>query len=217
MSTNDVPARIAALPVDPQRGVPVPWFVTWIDGKPEFRVADGRKFQDAVRFSLCWVCGQQRGKNVSFVIGPMCAVNRTSAEPPCHRDCAIYSATHCPFLSKPQMRRRDAGLPEGVVDAAGEPILRNPGVALVWSTRDWKPFAAPRADGGQGVLFTFGEPTETLWFAQGRAATREEVERSIETGLPLLRELAEAEGPKALAALDAFVARAQKYLPAVTP
>lgn len=34
------------------------------------------------------------------------------------------------------------------------------------------------------------------------------------TGLPLLRDVAEKEGPKAIAAFDAYVARAQKYLPA---
>ena len=38
-----MPSRIAALPVD-ERGYPVPWFVAWIDGKPEFRCADPAKF-----------------------------------------------------------------------------------------------------------------------------------------------------------------------------
>lgn len=51
-----IPARIDALPKCPVRKVPVPvpWFVAWIDGKPEFRVADGAKFKLAVEQALCW-------------------------------------------------------------------------------------------------------------------------------------------------------------------
>jgi len=26
------------LPIDPDRGYPVPWFVAWVNGKPDFRV-----------------------------------------------------------------------------------------------------------------------------------------------------------------------------------
>jgi hypothetical protein len=208
---TDTPPRIACLPIDPQRGVPVPWFVAWIAGKPDFRVIGRNKMADAVNFRLCWVCGQERGANVSFVVGPMCAVNRTSAEPPAHRDCAIYSAKYCPFLTKPHMHRREANMPEGTV-VSGEMIRRNPGIALVWSTRDWRPFRAPRSDGGQGVLFAFGDPSETLWFREGRAATRAEVDESIRTGLPLLEEMADQQDG-GRAALAKFVERAQRYLP----
>lgn len=215
MTAVDTPARIASLPVDPQRGVPVPWFVAWIDGKPDFRVIAPGKVGEAIRFDRCWICGQQRGRVGSFVIGPMCAVNRTSSEPPCHRDCAVYAAMVCPFLVKPHMRRREAGLPEESQDAAGQGLKRNPGVALVWSTRAWKWFKVPAGPGvNAGILCEIGEPEETLWFCEGRAATRAEVDHSIDTGLPLLRVHAEAEGARAIAAFDAYVERAQKYLPA---
>lgn len=201
-----VPDRIAKLPVD--RGYPVPWFVEWIDGKPEFRVADGRKLRDAIRFDLCWVCGEHRGRNVSFVIGPMCAVNRVSAEPPAHRECAIYSAQRCPFLSRPSMRRRDNRLPEEATCPAGISIPRNPGVALVWSTRDYR--IVP-ADGG--VLFHLGDPTETLWYAQGRPATHDEAMESIGSGLPILRDMAEQDGPAATRQLDDQLRAALALLP----
>lgn len=215
MTAVAMPERIAALPVDQQRGVPVPWFVAWIDGKPDFRVIAPGKVVDAIKFELCWICGKQRGRIGSFVIGPMCAVNRTSSEPPCHRDCAIYAAMVCPFLAKPHMRRREAGLPEDAKDAAGVGLKRNPGVALVWSTREWKWFRVPSGPGhgNAGILCEIGEPSETLWFCEGREATRAEVDHSIETGLPSLRTVAEEEGPRAIAAFDAYVERAQKYLP----
>lgn len=213
----EMPARVAELRIDPQRGVPVPWFVAWIDGKPDFRVIAPGKIAEAIKFERCWICGQQRGRVGSFVIGPMCAVNRTSAEPPCHRDCAVYAAMVCPFLAKPHMRRREANMPEDVKGPAGVGLKRNPGVALVWSTRKWQWFKVPAGPefGNAGILCQIGEPEETLWFCEGREATRAEVDHSIETGLPLLRVEAEKEGPEAIAAFDAYVVRAQKYLPAV--
>jgi hypothetical protein len=104
-----IPDRIRNLPVD-ERGYPVPWFVDWIDGKPEFRAMDGRKFDRCINEKLCWVCGERLKKHVAFVIGPMCTITRTSAEPPSHLDCAEWSVKACPFLSKPQMKRREDDL-----------------------------------------------------------------------------------------------------------
>lgn len=203
-----VPDRMRTLPIDPQRGVPVPWFVAWIDGKPDFRVIGVNKLATAHKFDLCWVCGQPCGRFGSFVIGPMCSITRTNSEPPSHRDCAIYSATNCPFLTRPKMRRREAGLPEHK-EAAGCPIDRNPGVACVWTTREWKLFG----DGRGGTLWKMGDPTETLWFAQGREATRAEVEESVRTGLPSLREMADLDGPRAHAELTRMADVAARYYP----
>lgn len=205
-----MPPQIARLPRD-HVGHPVPWFVAWIDGKPDFRVIAPGKVQDAIRYELCWVCGQHRGRNQAFVIGPMCAVNRTTAEPGGHRDCAIYAARACPFLATPNMRRRETGIPEEAAAPAGQMIRRNPGVALVWVTRDWALWR-PEPDGG--LLYDLGDPTEVLWYAHGRAAGRAEVWESIESGLPILRQIAEDEGPEALIALSAQVARALPLLPA---
>jgi hypothetical protein len=66
----------------------VPWFVAWFDGKPEFRAMDGLKWIRAVREHLCWVCGGRLGVWQTFVLGPMCGINRTTVEPPCHLECA---------------------------------------------------------------------------------------------------------------------------------
>jgi hypothetical protein len=192
-----MPDRVRQLPVDPKRRVPVPWFVAWVDGVPDFRVAD--KLRDAIRFDLCWVCGQHRGRYGTFVIGPMCAVNRTTAEPPCHADCAEWSARVCPFLTRPHARRRENNMPDGHSDPAGIMIRRNPGVTLLWTTREWR--IVP--DGNGGRLFSLGDPTAVAWWAEGRNATRAEVLASIDSGMPILRGIAEAEGPRAVAELDA--------------
>lgn len=184
-----MPARMRALPLD-DRGYPVPWFVAWVDGKPEFRAMDARKFRDAVKHGRCWVCGEKLGKWKTFVIGPMCAVNRTTAEPPSHTDCAIWSAKNCPFLTRPHMVRREDEFSRDPDHApAGHMITRNPGVALVWTTRG---YFIQRDSHGQ-PLIEVGDPDDVLWFCEGRPATRAEVQHSIETGLPLLRAAADTE------------------------
>lgn len=204
------PRNIGRLLRDPKRGVPVPWFVAWIDGQPDFRVIAPGRIEDALRFGLCWVCGQRRGRYSAFVVGPMCAINRTSAEPPSHLDCATYSAMACPFLVNPQRRRRESQMPEGTADPAGQMIRRNPGVALVWVT---KKFHLWHDDSG-GLLFDVGQPDSVRWYAHGRDATRDEVWESIESGLPILAGMAEEEGQGAVAELERRTEAAKQLLPA---
>jgi hypothetical protein len=207
-----MPDRISALPVS-EAGFPVPWFVHWADGVPDFRVVGAGKLVEANNKRKCWVCGQPLGKFMATILGPMCVVNRTISEPPSHRECAIFSALACPFLSNPRMRRREAGLPDEIVPAAGNGIKRNPGACAVWVTREFGPFKVP----GGGVLFRVGDPHSVVWYAEGRAATREEVEASIASGLPILMEDAQAEGPAAVAALHLAVEKAMQYLPDAIP
>lgn len=183
---QSIPERIKALPMCPTRHINVPWFVAWVDGKPEFRCFDGEKLVRAVREKRCWVCGEPLGRLFTFVAGPMCGINRTSSEPPSHTECAIYSATHCPFLSRPHMERREGGLEKlPLEDPAGHMIRRNPGVTMLWTTRSYVVFRQ-----GGGVLFRIGPPVTVQWFREGRLATRAEVAEAVRTGLPALEELA---------------------------
>lgn len=182
-----LPDRMRSLPTD-ARGYPVPWFVAWVDGVPDFRTADARKQYRCVTEHRCWLCGERLGSYLAFVIGPMCAVNRISSEPPSHRACAEFAVQACPFLVRPAAQRREANLPTEAIPAAGHTIARNPGVALVWITRGYTVVEAPG-----GVLFHVGEPVEVHAWAEGRAATPEEVHESVRTGLPSLQALALAE------------------------
>jgi hypothetical protein len=213
-----LPPRIARLPVD-GRGYPVPWFVAWENGAPEFRVADGEKWARAVRDRLCWVCGDPLGAYLVFVIGPMCGINRTTAEPPCHRECAEWSARNCPFLTRPQMVRREDEIVNNerhAKEGAGCPITRNPGVTLLWTTREYRVFS----DGRGGRLIRIGSPRAVAWYAHGRPATREEVAESVRTGLPLLEELAIAqdrqEGAGAVSALHNAAREFERLYPVTT-
>jgi hypothetical protein len=202
-----LPSRMKTLPVD-ERGYPVPWFVDWVDGKPEFRAMDGQKWIRAIRERLCWVCGLPLGVYKTFVVGPMCGINRTSAEPPSHSECGFWSAVNCPFLRNPQQARREDGLTD-TISAPGFALLRNPGVTLLWTTRTYSLFE----DGRGKPLITFGDPEKVDWFAEGRKATRAEILQSIESGMPALMAIAKTEEgavQELLKTRDQFIA---KYLP----
>lgn len=178
-----MPKRIARLPRD-SVGRPIPAFVADIDGVPDFRVADADHLQRCID-GACWVCGEKRtGPTSVFTIGPMCSVNRISSEPPSHRECAVYSALACPFLTQPGKLRRDDNYPEAAVKPGGVMIDRNPGATLLWVTRRWW----STDDGSGGTLFNIGEPIRAMWFAEGRAATRAEVMASLDSGLPILHQ-----------------------------
>jgi len=206
---TELPERMKSLPID-KRGYPIPAFVQWINGEPDFRVMNRQYWHDCVVKGLCWVCGGRLGLIQVFTIGPMCAINRTTSEPPSHRECAVWSARNCPFLSRPHMVRREDEFTEQCVQASGVSIKRNPGVMCLWFTRDYKLFA----DQNNHPLIQVGHPDHVEWFAEGRKATRAEIMESIRTGLPALEELARAEGPAAIRELRTMAADAiEKLLP----
>lgn len=101
LSGIEVPARVAALPVD-DRGYPVPHSVKWIEGKPDFRVIDPVKWHAAIKHRCCGLCGQPLGVRMAFVGGDKSIANRLFVDLPMHRDCAIYALQACPFLAAPK-------------------------------------------------------------------------------------------------------------------
>lgn len=204
-----MPDRIAKRPVD-ARGYPVPWFVAWVNGQPEFRIADPAKWVMAVKLKVCWVCGEPLGRWLAFPIGPMCAITRTTPEPPSHVDCAEWSIQNCPFLSQPRAVRRDGDLPTDAEAPAGMMIRRNPGVVCLWVTRGFEVFTDDRGK----PLITVGAPERVTWWAEGRQATREEVQASMDGGLPILLQVAKQDGPFAVEQLGKQTRAVEALLPA---
>jgi hypothetical protein len=203
------PSRMQTLPID-DRGYPVPWFVDWIDGKPEFRAMDPKKWVRAVKEKLCWTCGERLGRWLVFVAGPMCGINRTSSEPPSHQECARYSARNCPFLNNPEaIRRVDNVITGDMSNAPGFALTRNPGVTMLWVCKDYSVFN----DGHGKPLLHMGEPDSVEWYSKGKFATREEVLASIESGLPALVSVAQQQDG-AMKYLMECRERFDKYIPA---
>jgi hypothetical protein len=201
------------LPQD-SAGRPVPYFVAWVEGKPDFRVMDSRKRVQAHVDNLCFTCGQPLTRNRSgqpqgtFVVGPMCVVNLVSAEPPSHVECAEWSAMACPFLTNADKERRKAHLPDGVENPGGVMIERNPGVTALVASFRW--FVQPEDNGS--ILFRF-RPHAVTWMAEGKRATTGQVLGAIETGINALTDMAAAEDAEALDVLAVQMARGLSYVP----
>ena len=204
-----IPKRMQKLPIS-KKGFPVPWFVAKVDGEWDFTCVRENGIYVAHMKHLCWLCGEPMGVWKAFTVGPMCVINRISAEPPEHLDCSEYAVKACPFLANPRMRRNDnsAGKQIGGKPLPGMALGRNPGASAIYITKDYKPFRV-----GEGVLFKMGEPFRVLWYAEGRTATRAEVQHSIDTGYHFLEDAAKQDGPKAEQELKHYVERAMKYLP----
>jgi hypothetical protein len=189
----EVPRNMRGLPVD-ERGYVIPWFVKYVGGKPDFRIADTGKWEKAVQFKLCWVCGNPfTNRRYAFAIGPMCTVNKVSSEPPSHEECAIYAAKVCPFLANANRERREDELTDGCV-ASGEMIKRNPGVTAIYITRDYKTFKAKHTD--NTPLFELGAPLAVHWYRNAEIAANVDILRSMATGYPLLRSMADNDDAK---------------------
>lgn len=206
-----LPPHLSHLVID-DRGYPVPYFVGYVNGVPDHRVVDPPKMVRAIRESLCWICGRGLGAYKAFTIGPMCAVNRINSEPPQHLKCAHYAVRSCPFITRPQAKYREAGRPEDWAAPGGNPIYRNPGVIVIWVTRDYRVEQTPNPQGQPGVLFHLGEPTHVERWSQGREATEDELRESIETGLPILRNTLHPDDAEGFQELEAQVDRAYRVL-----
>lgn len=204
-----LPDRIKDLPVS-DNGYPIPFFVSYIDGKPDFRVVDSEKLKSCVKGGLCWICGQKLGRHKAFSGGPMLSVSKVSVEPPSHRDCAVFAAQTCPFMVLPKSKRREANLPTDVSVMGGEDNLtHNPGATLVWITSTYDLIASEE---GQRY-FKIGEPSEVIWYAEGQIAPREMSLKALQGSVEAAFERYSGQPPEQIKKLvDASIA-AQHYLP----
>ncbi|MFN9925388.1 MAG: hypothetical protein ACK53I_00440 [Phenylobacterium sp.] len=199
----NAPPAIARLPVD-HRGFPVPFFAARIHGKPDHRVVDPTRVGPAIARNLCWICADPLSDDRAYVMGPLAAFNRVTAEPAGHWDCGCFAASACPFLTQPRMRRSHKGLEAVELTPPGGMVQHNPGVCVVWATTDFKPTL--HRD-GKTRLFALGEPTRVAWYAEGRAATRSEVTDALEDIFADYRPKVAAAGPEAKEQFAAYQAR----------
>ena len=202
---DPLPADMQALPVD-ARGIPVPWFVDWPDGKPDFRVVDGRKLSEGWARELCWLCGRRLFAFRAWIIGPVSMINRCTGEPPAHLDCARVALTRCPFLSNPGMARSaSSGAAPGGALVAG-----NSGVSAAWVT---KGRGGEMFNPGNGTLFRLHEAHSVEWFHRGARASDEAVRAAFDAAADGLREADRRYGPAAMANLERRIAACARWLP----
>lgn len=207
---KDMPARIRRLPVS-ARGFPIPKFVEYVDGEPDFRLFNATHMKNCIHRDLCWICGEPLGSFKAFPIGPMCCINRITAEPPSHYECAVFAAKNCPFLSNPEAKRRERGMPENKT-VAGTMIEDNPGMTAIWVTRNYQIMLV-----SNGILFVIGEPESLEFWKEGRIATRAEIDAKIIERFPILLESAQEDGRLAVEELNRKRERFEAVLEATVP
>jgi hypothetical protein len=208
LQTVPMPPRIATLPRD-HRGYPVPFFVQWMNGKPEFPIFDPHKWRRCVDHKLCWICGQRLGRHLAYAVGPMCTINRVSSEPAQHRECAEYALRVCPFLINPAMRRVPTEKYGSVTPPGGIMDERNPGVMALWVTPSFSILRTPN-----GPIISMGDPERVDWFTRGRAATATEAAEAFKVGAAKLLVHAEREaGEAGIVELVRLLIPARKLLP----
>lgn len=199
---KNMPPEMGVRPVD-HRGFPVPYFVTLKtpDGLWNFQAVDERHRRSVAEKRLCWVSGEPLGSYGSFVIGPMCVVNRIATDPPCRKFIAEWSAQVCPFLSRPLAKRPEAP-PEDHV-TPGEMVVDNPGLCAVWTTKQW------RLD--ERGLIRIGEPHSVTWWREGRRATQDEIDTIFAKRVETLRDMAREESSDAVRQLEIQIKLSEKW------
>jgi hypothetical protein len=118
-----IPKELSHLKVD-ERGYPIPYFVPWQDGKPNFRFTDMEKIIDCVEHNRCGVCGRKLYKDFSYVISGIIGMgNRVSSDPAMHRVCAEFALASCPHMYFQKAERKET---EGGVKYQPNIILNKP-------------------------------------------------------------------------------------------
>jgi hypothetical protein len=112
-----MPAAVAARPRD-QRGYPVLAITPWRDGVPDFAVTSPARILVCAVERRCSICGLALGKGpvwrvvaaeeaAAIAAAPEGFANAAgTVEPPGHRLCMLYAAVVCPWLARPNARRR---------------------------------------------------------------------------------------------------------------
>ncbi|MET8628037.1 hypothetical protein ABZW30_30575 [Kitasatospora sp. NPDC004669] len=129
-----MPDEVGARPKD-VRGYPVPAITPWQGGQPQFALTDYGRSADCALERRCSVCGALMARGpVWRVVGPAVSAAIAEAiaagrpyrnlaptmEGPGHRSCMLYASMVCPYLARPNARRRvTAGsTADGVTSAA---------------------------------------------------------------------------------------------------
>jgi hypothetical protein len=128
-----IPARLAARPVDPSRGLPIPYVNEHDDGSVNFALVNGGRVLECVRDRLCGLCGERQEFLVAFVGGPGGFHQRLYTDPPGHVDCARAALDLCPYLGLERHQRRgltEATAAPGFADMEkAQPVI----LAVTWA------------------------------------------------------------------------------------
>lgn len=143
MSTKiHIPAFLSHLKVN-GAGYPIPYFVAYNNGVPDFRLLDARKQLLCIEHKTCSICGKKLFKGAYYFIGgPMGYTNKISTDPPMHRQCAEYSLNTCPHLHLQKAHRRENGV-EDLIAQQGQVMMDKPPMLLLIKSDKFEKFKDP--------------------------------------------------------------------------
>lgn len=158
----EMPARIARLPRT-ANGYPIPYFVAYINGKPDMKILDAHKQLTCIQYRRCGICGESIGGEVAFISGPIGIANCVVTDPGMHEECAEYAIRVCPFMARPNAKRAaDFTYPEGSAKSPGA-LEERPDRTGIAISRAY----AGRNAGDGSVLIKFYPPSRVRWFVDG--------------------------------------------------
>ena len=173
-----MPPGVGERPRD-ARGYPVPAITPWVDGEPRFALNDYGLARECATGRLCSVCGRLLpegpvwrvlGQAEADAIGAALesGVAYRNLEPtlegPGHRACMLYAAMVCPFLARPNARRRtSAADPQEELTAHVQRGVQRGESGAVAGFADYEYAVTP-----DRVLFRFLDLTEFLPHGAGQ-------------------------------------------------
>lgn len=135
----EIPKELAHLKID-KRGYPVPYFVSWVDGEPEFRFMDAHRVKMIIERKVCHICGLKLPKDYFyFISGPIGLQNRISSDAAMHKVCAEFSLRACPHLYLQKSERRENDELGKIVGSNPSPVIKGkPNTLLLIKSDKWK-------------------------------------------------------------------------------
>lgn len=152
----EIPKELSHLKID-ERGYPVPFFVSWINGKPEFRYLNNERQEMIIENKLCHICGLKLYKDYSyFISGPVGLQNRISSDAGMHRVCAEFSLRACPHLYLQKAERRQNDELGKKINARHDDVVikEKPQTLYLIKACKWKPVKH------KGITYIRYQPTE---------------------------------------------------------
>jgi len=105
----EIPNFLKHLKVD-KRGYPIPFFVPWKNGQPDFMYQDAEKQKLTTEKHLCHICGKKLHKDYHyFISGIHGLTNQVASDAAMHRECAEYSLQVCPHMLYQKAERQTSG------------------------------------------------------------------------------------------------------------
>lgn len=157
---EDMNAKLAALPIDPKRQLPIPHSqVVNEDGTANFAAIDGQKAIHASEHQLCGLCGQTMGYWVAFIGGPKSVQVGAFVDPPMHPECAEDATRLCPHMARQRVPRRD----DVGADVVTPPHFQEdkPDRWAIYITRQWQTKFEPSS---RTYLFLPKPAKSVRWF-----------------------------------------------------